>query len=77
MNRAIQDKHPRNRAKRFRALLQLQNTTVWKVLNENVVAIQIILAVLLLFLKFIIFLAFVSACSHFWQAFIISLMVNV
>lgn len=34
MNRAIQDKHPRNRAKR-----QLQNTTVWKVLNENVVAI--------------------------------------
>lgn len=39
MNRAIQDKHPRNRAKRFRALLQLQNTTVWKVLNENVVAI--------------------------------------
>lgn len=39
MNRAIQDKHPRNRAKRFRALLHLQNTTVWKVLNENVVAI--------------------------------------
>lgn len=37
MNRAIQDKHPRNRAKRFRALLHLQNTTVWKVLNENVV----------------------------------------
>lgn len=35
---------------------------------------QIILPV---FLKFIIIWAFVSACSHFWQAFIISLMVNV
>lgn len=35
---------------------------------------QIILPV---FLKFIIIWAFVSACSHFWQAFIISLMLNV